>query len=251
MVTRAFGTSEGQVNLRQTNQELTGLLSTVRTGVLPVLGLTAAFSLMGGGLNDATASGRAASGAMYQLQTSTYGLQEAITRLVVPALERVTPVLAGVIDQIVAADEATGGWSTGLGILGGAALLARGRIAGLFRALGGPAAARVIAGAGLGGAAVGSGAAGAGVAANQPFNPRDYLPPFPTLRPGETVPTARPGETPVPGEIRRGLQTRPPAQPQQIVTNYITIQAHDVDNGLRRVQEWIDNGALRFYPINP
>ena len=243
MVTRAFGTGPGQVNLRQTNQELTGLLSTVRSGVLPVLGLTAAFSILSGGLNDATASGRAASGAMYQMQVSTYGLQEAITRALLPGIEAVTPILAGIADAISDADERTDGWSTRLGLAGGAAFLLRNRIIGLGRALGlGPAlgTAGTIAG-GLAGLATRIRPGGAGPNFIQGVESTPYFGPIGGQRPqqpeasGQRVPTAIP---------------RPVERPQQVIHNNfrITIQTHDVDNGLRRAQEWIDNGALRLDP---
>ena len=248
MVTRAFGTGPGQVNIRQTNQELTGLLSTVRSGVLPVLGLTAAFSILGGGLNDATASGRAYSGTMYQMQVSTYGLQEAVTRALLPGIEAVTPILAGIADRISDADEATDGWSTRLGIAGGAAFLLRNRIIGLGRAA--VPIARELAYWGLLGAAhatvgvtrmVARGGAGPnfiqGIEETPYFGPIGARPPTPP-RPaaaGERVPTAVP---------------RPVERVPTVIHNNITIQTHDVDNGLRRAQEWIDNGALRLEP-NP
>ena len=152
MVSRSFVNTE---NLRSVNRELSGVRNVITGSILPVLGLSAAFSIMGGGLNDATSSGRAASSAMYQLRTSTYALQEAITRSLLPVIESLTPVLAKAADFMADLDEATGGWSTRLGLAAGAAFLLRGRLIGLGRiALGA---------AGIG--AAGAAAGGAGVAA--------------------------------------------------------------------------------------
>ena len=45
MVSRAFVSSE---NLRNVNRELQGVRQTITGSILPVLGLSAAFSIMGG-----------------------------------------------------------------------------------------------------------------------------------------------------------------------------------------------------------
>ena len=158
MVTRSF---LNQDNIRGINTELTALSSTVGRTILPVLGLTAAFSILGGGFNDATASGRAASSTMFQLQASTYGLQEVITRLLLPGLDAIIPPLTTIINLIVAADEATDSWSTRIG--GAAAILAflnRQRIGGVLSRLiyGTGAGAAAGAAAGVGGRAAAAGA---------------------------------------------------------------------------------------------
>ena len=119
--------------------------------VLPLLGVSAAMSVLGGGFNEATASGRAASSAFFQVQASMYGVQEALTRAVLPIIEEVTPVLASAAEKFVELDEATNGWTTRLLVAGGAAYALTGPISGAVKALG------------IGGA--GAGAAGAGGAA--------------------------------------------------------------------------------------
>ena len=125
MVTRTFASRQGNSQLRQFNQHLGETRSLIGRTILPALGLTAALSIMGGGFNDATAAGRQASSAMYGVQVAMYGIQDAVTRALLPAIEKLTPLLADAANFIVDADKATDGWSTNLGLAAGAAFVFR------------------------------------------------------------------------------------------------------------------------------
>ena len=160
MVTRSFLDRD---NLRGVNSEL--LTTTNRVGglILPVLGLSAVLGGLGGGFNEATSSGRAASSVMFQLRASTFGLQEVITRLLLPGLDATIPTLTRIIDLLVAADEATNSWSTRIGgVAGILAVLNRQRIGGVLSRLiygpGAPAAAARGPGSGIGGGVASAGA---------------------------------------------------------------------------------------------
>ena len=175
MVTRSFGdtTQQATVDLRAFGKELRGVRSGITGTILPALGLSAAFSVFGGGLNDATSSGRAASSAMFEMQASLFGVQEALTRAILPAIEEVTPIVAEIAEKFVEWDDATNGWSTRAAIAGVAAYALRGQLVSLGRAaitsaaavraatLGGPAA---LAAAGAGGTTVGTALAASGTA---------------------------------------------------------------------------------------
>ena len=129
MVTRAFGGYRALGDdVRFASSGLDGLAGSLGRAILPALGLHAILGSLGGGLNDATASGRAASSAMYGLQVSMYGLQEAVTRAVLPVVKAITPIVGAVADAITDADEKTDGWSTRLGLAAAAAYLLRNRI---------------------------------------------------------------------------------------------------------------------------
>ena len=163
MVTRPLNQAYRR-DVQDVGTAFVGLGRGVQSVILPALGLNLAFGLLTGGANDATASGRAASSAMFQMQSSMFGLQEAITRAVLPAILEITPYIANIADLITDADEATDGWSTRLGLAGAAAYLLRGRLAPLVGAAGGAAAGALGRFAVPGGAAIGAGA-GAGVGA--------------------------------------------------------------------------------------
>ena len=138
MVTRA-PTSSASINLElaEFNRLIGQMRPGIRGTILPVLGLSAAFAVLNGGINTATEGGLALTSAGYQLTTSLYGLQDVLAQRLIPFIEAAVPVLATVADQIVAADEATNGWSTRLLLLGGAAWAASPAL----RAIGGGAAA--------------------------------------------------------------------------------------------------------------
>lgn len=147
----------------QTTQQIGAFRSTVTGTILPVLGLSAALSLMNGGFNDATAAGRQASSATYGLQTSLYGLQDAITRALLPIIEDVTPAVADAVDWFVQLNEETDGFAVKAGLAGGAAFALRNQILGLLRVAGGGsvlAGATTVAGAAAAGA-IGTAAYGA------------------------------------------------------------------------------------------
>ena len=152
MVTRGIGA---------TTREIGAFRSTVQGTILPVLGLSAALSLLGGGLNDATAAGRQASSATYGLQTSLYGLQDAIARALLPIIEEITPHLADAVDWFVDLNEATDGWAVKVGLATAAILPFRRQILGLLRLLG-----RIPGVAGAAGGALGAVGTGAAVAAS-------------------------------------------------------------------------------------
>ena len=119
MVTRNFGGYRALGDdVRVASGALDGFASSLSRSILPALGLHAILSGLGGGLNDATASGRAASSAMYGLQVSMYGVQEAVARALFPAIQAITPLIGGLADAITDADEKTDGWSTRVGLAG-------------------------------------------------------------------------------------------------------------------------------------
>lgn len=134
MVTRQYISDN-----RAANIALGGFVRTAGGGVLPVLGLASAISILNGQLNQTTASSLEVSSAGYGLTTSMYGLQDTFARALIPVIEEVTPILSDLIDRISDADDATDGWSTRIGLLGAAALLA-GRRLGPLAGLAGAAA---------------------------------------------------------------------------------------------------------------
>ena len=98
MVSPAAGNAR---DIRSLTREVNAFGQSVGRTILPVLGLTAALSLFSGGWNDATAAGRAASSAMYGLQVSTYGLQDALARAFLPILEAIVPRISDAVDWFV------------------------------------------------------------------------------------------------------------------------------------------------------
>ena len=161
MVTRFLGSQ----TVRNTTREVGQFRSTVTGTILPVLGLSAAMSFMSGGFNDATASGRIATSANYQLTTSMYGLQDAITRALLPAIESITPVVSDAVDWFVELNKQTDGWATYIALAGGAAFLARGQISALVKgSISGIAAMRAAGVIGTLSAVGSAGAVAAGVA---------------------------------------------------------------------------------------
>ena len=255
MVSRSFVNAS---NLTAINQGLAQTRSRVSGLILPTLGLSVAFSALGGGLNDATSSGRAASSAMYQLRTSTYGLQESITRLLLPGIELVTPLIGGIADRIVDADEATGGWSTGLGLAGlgvfvfGGKIVAAGRHLANFLRLSGrvPGALARIAAAAGGSAlpiAAAAGFAGLAVAGLVQGDAR-----------AANAVQARTRELPVLGQAQeigeaiagflfgnRGQSNIAQRGPISQIFNSFSITATSDEDLIPRIQNILDQGAIR------
>ena len=254
-------------NLQATNAGLVAVGGSVGRLILPVLALQGAFSILGGGFNDATSSGRAASSAMFQLRASTYGLQEDITRLLLPAIEAVAPVLSNVIDLITDADDATDGWTTriGLATVGAYGLYRALRAAGVVGA--GAATAGAAArgpGSGIGGGVASAGATagfrgtarqsgaragGAGAAAGGAGRALGAAGAVAGLGfEGQYVYQNREQYAQTLRDIGLAaalgaVSVAPSAAPA--IYNTFNISAADTDDLVRRIQGWMDNGALR------
>lgn len=80
--------------------------------ILGALGLSAAFSILTGGVNDASSAGLVLSSSMYGLQVSLFELQHAVVRAWTPIISRLASVGSTVADVFVKLDQLTGGVST-------------------------------------------------------------------------------------------------------------------------------------------
>jgi len=108
----------GFQQLGKTARETGGVL---RSNILPALGLSAAFGILSGSMAGAGGAGYQASSAMLGLNRAFYDLQNALAPVAQEIVEAVTPAVEGAVDAILAADRATDGWSTKLGLAGIAA----------------------------------------------------------------------------------------------------------------------------------
>ena len=81
-------------NLAGINREFALMRTLVGSNIVSFIGMNAVMGGLSGGINDATESGRAWSSAMYQMEVSTYRLQDAIAGGLLPIIERVTPAIA-------------------------------------------------------------------------------------------------------------------------------------------------------------
>ena len=161
MVTRGVGSVD---NLRAINREVFTLTSGLTRSILPVLGLSAAFSILNGNVNASTSSGRAASSAFFEIEAATFALQEQITAGLLPVINQIAPALADALKEFGEFNEETNNLGLILAGIGVAAASGKARRLATLAGKGGYAAAAV--GGGTAGAAF-----AAGVAANQSFDP--------------------------------------------------------------------------------
>lgn len=269
MVTRSLGLDPTAI--KQANQALGQTRSVISSTILPTLGLSAAFAILHGGVNNATSSGQAASSVMFGLRVSMYELQELLTRLLLPALEEIVPHVQSAVEWFIKADEATDGWSTKLALALATLVAFRGPIGtliNLIKTLAGLKVAAAVTGAVAGGAAAGgagaaagAGAAGLGglgsvglglglgaavVAGNTPFNPNSVLPPsaLPPAQVQGAAPIASPRGVGVPDQYTPSRELSPQPTSRNYTTNNFYIQAHDIDELTRRIRSILEQGAI-------
>lgn len=237
--------------LQGMRRDMQALRPSVVGNILPVLGLGAAFAVLGGTINTATEGGLALTSAGYTLTTSLYGVQDAIARALIPFIETATPIIAKLADGFVALDEATDGWSTKIALAAAAAYPLFRIGAGLVRVLariGGwliripglatraAAAIATVVGSGTAAAAgisaaplaVVAPAAAAAVAANRPS---------PHVQTRQDL-------------VREAIEAQggaPLTRAQSNTINQYTfyLTSYDDNELLRRIQELIDQGAVR------
>lgn len=123
-------------NLRDLNSEYARLGVLARSNILPLLGISAALSVVTGSINSGTAAGQQWSTAAYGMELAAYRLQDALLGALLPAVEGVTPVVAAALESIAnVIEDPTGAglqdYAITTGVAGAGALAASSRARGL------------------------------------------------------------------------------------------------------------------------
>ena len=92
-------------DIRAASDATRGLSNSIRSTILPVLGLSAALALLNGSLFEATLGGRLLSSSTYRLNSALHDLFNLLARGVAPIIRRISDALADLVRWFLELDE--------------------------------------------------------------------------------------------------------------------------------------------------